>query len=352
MKILRADLARDDEASYRAMEPWSELEKLSIQLHHAGDLSVRAVPSEQKSIDILVQAHANLEAPALHFDNEYAIGRREFGGMALSQFAKGERAREIALAWSSAWATSADHVTTSTIELATDEVDTNLDALIAEQERLNQRGRKKMPERQINTSGAAGQELPSQQIRRLKELPSEFVFTTTLREGDGASRKGLQTRKSLPLPAEPPLRSVPKHSSSVISASACYQYDSQQLQKQGWAYVRAAFEDGLIEIDDYQAVPGVGADGAINWTTFIEMKSFARDAPSEVTFTESEFRRARECKGKFFLVIVSGLEVGFETEMRLYVDPLKTLPWSPKGSISVGGLGMGRALLLSETISE
>lgn len=82
------------------------------------------------------------------------------------------------------------------------------------------------------------------------------------------------------------------------------------------------------------------------------MKSFAREAPSEVTFTESEFRRAKERKGKFLLVLVSGLEEGFETEIRIYADPLDTLPWVPKGAVSISGLDAGRAIFLSERTSD
>ena len=120
------------------------------------------------------------------------------------------------------------------------------------------------------------------------------------------------------------------------------------MQKQAWTYVQGAFEDGLIPLDDYQSERGVGADGAIDWKTFIEMKSFSREAPGEVTFTESEFRRARERRGKFLLVVVSGLEEGYATELRVYADPLGTLPWTPKGSVGVGGLTRGRAVILLE----
>lgn len=350
-KILRADLARDDEASYRAMEPWSKHDQLAIYLHQPNDLIVRAVPTGHKAIDISVQAHTNIDEPALHFDNEHAIGRREYGGLAIAQFAKGERSREIALAWASAWATSADYVPPTTIKLATDELDTNLDALIVEHERQTQRGRRKMPVGLINSPSGGAQELRAPQIRRLKELPEVFAFSTTVREGYQDTRKGIQPRGSQPLPAEPPKRS-PKRNSIPAPVNSHCQYDSQQLQKLAWIYVRAAFDDGILVVEDYQAVPGLGADGAIDWTTFIEMKSFAREAPTAVSLTESEFLRAQERENKFYLVVVSGLEEGFDTQIRLYINPLKNLPWSLKGSISLGGLGAGSALIFSESTDD
>ncbi|XBG31931.1 hypothetical protein ABH853_00640 [Pseudomonas sp. 13.2] len=79
------------------------------------------------------------------------------------------------------------------------------------------------------------------------------------------------------------------------------------------------------------------------------MKSFARAAPGEITLTEAEFRRASECAANFYLVIVSGLEEGFDTELRIFVNPIENLPWKPKGAVSVGGLLKGAKLLLKET---
>lgn len=77
--------------------------------------------------------------------------------------------------------------------------------------------------------------------------------------------------------------------------------------------MRAAFDDGLLVIFAHQAVPGLGADGAIDRETSIDMKSFAREAPT----TES----------------------GFHTQIRLYINPLGALPWTLKGTISLGSLG-------------
>ena len=100
-----------------------------------------------------------------------------------------------------------------------------------------------------------------------------------------------------------------------------------------------AIEDGKMKVDDFQCLRGVGADGAIDWRTFIELKSAGREAPAQITLTEKEFLRAREQKGQFLLVVVSGLEEGFETMIAIYEDPLGSLPWTVRGSVNVTGLG-------------
>ncbi|NNU57328.1 protein NO VEIN domain-containing protein [Rhizobium indigoferae] len=113
-----------------------------------------------------------------------------------------------------------------------------------------------------------------------------------------------------------------------------------------------AFEEGALKLDDFQQTRGVGADGALEWKRFVEMKAVGREMPSQVSLTEMEFRRAQEQKGHYLLVIVSGLEEGFQTQITVFADPLNSLPWVPRGSVSIGGLTLGPAVILKESGEE
>ncbi|GLR60508.1 hypothetical protein GCM10007919_52370 [Rhizobium indigoferae] len=135
-------------------------------------------------------------------------------------------------------------------------------------------------------------------------------------------------------------------------ASAQRSYDSLDLQKMGWEHVQMAFEEGALKLDDFQQTRGVGADGALEWKRFVEMKAVGREMPSQVSLTEMEFRRAQEQKGHYLLVIVSGLEEGFQTQITVFADPLNSLPWVPRGSVSIGGLTLGPAVILKESGEE
>jgi len=349
LKILKADLARDDEPSYRAMEPWSRLDQLAIHLHPEGGLIVAALPRGIRPVPVQVRAHADPLEFAVHFDHPQVIGRSEHGGAVIARFAagsaSGSRTREIALAWVSAWASSEDHVLATEINLASDSEEANLDALIAEQDRLGRSGRKKITKRPGETTWPARDNAAPPQSRHLKPLPPDFSFYSTVMDGSELPKKGKQAKNEKPLVNQTP--SPNRQSSAPAPANSYCHYNSAQLQERAWAYVQAAFDREDFPLEDLQAHRGVGADGAINWSTFVEMKSFAREAPSEITLTEAEFRRAREYKTKFYLIIVSGLEEGFETEMRIYVNPLASLAWSPKGSVSVSGLSKGAALVLT-----
>ncbi|WP_157785383.1 sacsin N-terminal ATP-binding-like domain-containing protein [Sinorhizobium fredii] len=356
LRILQADLARDDERSYRAMEPWSRLAHLRLHVHPPGGLTVRAVPARGKAMALMVRAHTHVTNPAIHVDSEEVIGRVEFGGQAVAQFADARHRRDVALAWVSAWSTSADELSSAAIELAGEEVEGNLDQLAAQFDRLKKSGgRRKMPTARGRGNNEAGEEAPKAEVRRLKDIPSDFEFKLVLRDDEEDARKGAQHRKRLDLKDAADKQDTNKPSNEGAQpapVTAHRQYDSRQLQVRGWEYVRMALEDaqkeGQITLADLQSERGIGADGIIDWETFVEMKCFAREMPAEVTLTEAEFLRAKERKEKFLLVVVSGLEEGFRTEVRVYSDPLATLPWTPKGSVSVSGLRSGRVLILSE----
>ncbi|WP_208853458.1 hypothetical protein, partial [Pseudomonas viridiflava] len=99
IKILKTDLAREDEQSYRALSPWDRLDELTLSVHPEGELVIEVRPKDERPVPVNVRAHADCEAIALHFDHPNVIGRHEDGGLALSRFAGVNHRRAIALAW-------------------------------------------------------------------------------------------------------------------------------------------------------------------------------------------------------------------------------------------------------------
>ena len=348
LRMLKADLAREDERSYKAMEPWSRFDNVRLKMHLPGQLIVNAAPNGARQIPMQLHAYSDLSTLAVHFDDEKFIGRSEHGGIAIAGLGDGTCMREIALAWVSAWATSEDSEYIPDISLATDAVETSLDTLIAEQERLSGNNRKRVIKRDAGTMGITDSAERAIQTRKLKALPHEFQFTVEAVDGSDLAHKGPKPRKTGPLLNPTPTSKRP--SPPTVPETAYKQYSSAELQSKAWAYLEASLQREDAVLVDLQAYRGIGADGALDKSTFIEMKSFARGAPGEITLTETEFRRAEECKSNFYLVIVSGLEEGFETELRIYINPTKHLPWTPKGQVSIGGLAKGAALVLREAM--
>ena len=348
LRILKTDLAREDERSYTAMAPWDRFDNADVHLHPTGQLIVNATPTGMRPVPLSVHAHADTHRCALHFDDVRLIGRVDFGGAAIASFGSGERVRAIALAWGAAWSASEDCRFTPDITLATEAQDTDLDTLIKERERLGNSGKRKIIKRDSSATRGGNGQINTLPTRRLKPLPEEFTFTTAIEGADESVGSGPRQRGTKPL--LPPPTTAPRPNPKPAPESAHRQYSSAELQAKAWAYIEVVLQREDAVLADLQAYRGIGADGALDESTFVEMKSFARGAPSEIMLTEAEFRRAHESTSTFYLVIVSGLEEGYETEIRIYINPTKHFPWTPKGSVSIGGLARGAALVLRQSM--
>lgn len=57
-----------------------------------------------------------------------------------------------------------------------------------------------------------------------------------------------------------------------------------------------------------------------------------------MTLTANEAERAYRDRERFFLAVVSGLEEGEQTEVRLIERPLETLDWKPQTSVTLSGV--------------
>jgi hypothetical protein len=109
-----------------------------------------------------------------------------------------------------------------------------------------------------------------------------------------------------------------------------------------------------LRLEDFSTLRGIGADSIDNLKRFFELKVFAGDAPDEVRFEASEFERAVKARKDYFLAVVSGLEEGKDTQIRIFADPVRTLPWRRTSRIKLGGIrsATSPALLVSIATPE
>ena len=89
---------------------------------------------------------------------------------------------------------------------------------------------------------------------------------------------------------------------------------------------------------DFRKRHGVGADGAINWKTFVELKATGRGPQSSIEMSNSEYERAKERGKDFILALVSGLEAEQTDEVRLIIDPANCVSTRPVNGIRMLGL--------------
>ena len=134
---------------------------------------------------------------------------------------------------------------------------------------------------------------------------------------------------SMPTSSQP----IPLHSgagadswpSGSTSSPAPVEYSSAELEQRGWEMLLEALKtDEGPQLQDFRRRWGVGADGAIDWRKFIELKASGRSMPTSIEMSNSEYERARERGEDYILALVYGLEEGQRTEARLIFDPVNT----------------------------
>jgi hypothetical protein len=124
-------------------------------------------------------------------------------------------------------------------------------------------------------------------------------------------------------------------------------YTNTDVEQKGWEVLT----DVLNRTDaptliDFRRRRGVGADGAIDWKKFVEMKATGRTPQSSIEMSNTEHERAKAGGLDFILALVSGLEEGETTEVRLILDPVNKVKVQPIQGVRLVNLADAPAVLI------
>ena len=182
---------------------------------------------------------------------------------------------------------------------------------------------------------------PLPKPRRLKSFEGATIADVAIVEPDKKPRHVKTSRLSLvvdPASIRPP-RDEP-------ARSPLKEWGEKERQDRGFEVLAAALKQIYdLDLEDFSALRGIGADSIDNLKRFFELKAFAGDAPDEVRFEASQFERAVKERKDYFLAVVSGLEEGKDTQIRIFADPVRTMPWRRTSQIRLGGVRSGPRLL-------
>ena len=143
---------------------------------------------------------------------------------------------------------------------------------------------------------------------------------------------------SVPLTSSPPSPSSPGSGGNRDVAPV--EFTTADLEQRGWEILRHALNrEDAPELVDFRKRHGVGADGAIDWKKFGELKASARSLPASIEMTNAEYERAKEQGRDYILALVYGLEEGERTEARLIIDPIHEFGCTAGGRDTSRGLG-------------
>jgi hypothetical protein len=322
---LSNELARNDPATRDRLEvPWSELRNLSLSVHAEPFVVLVSDPHLSKD-PVRVRMRAVMQINPLRLDvTEAALPQRESCGRAIASLFREDARRRVEAEWVASWVASAD-VATEMMQMASDEELAKALQDSAAALSLQSGGKIKV----TPPASRAGSKLKP---RRLKRVYGE-IGAVVIVEGSPPKPAG---QPANPLADTEP---APSPSTSTSGRAAPIEYDNRDLEQRGWEVLQQVLSSSdTAVLTDFRKRHHVGADGVIDWKTFVELKATGRGPQSAIEMSASEFERAKERGLDFILALVSGLEEGERTEVRLILDPANRCTVRPVGAVRLVGL--------------
>ena len=210
-------------------------------------------------------------------------------------------------------------------------------------------GKKRPGYRRRKSEGPATAEkaVKSLPVRRLKTFDPDEVMSFTRKKGETGvggfkkpGRRGLKPKDSED--------SDKGKTSPPAPAGALRAYTDQEREDLAVQHLENALRHSKDkEFVDVRRKRRIGADVRFDVKKYFEIKSSGRETPDRVSLTPTEVERARLEGKDFYLAVISGLEEGFDVEIRIFSDPLHSLDWSPRSNFEFSGVTRGEALVLT-----
>lgn len=335
--LLSDELARNDpEVRQRMAISWDALREIPLFVH-SGPISVRAKDEKLSAMQIPTRLHSLIvQNPLeLHVWDE-ALPKREYGGRAIASLFPHASRRGIEAEWVVAWQ-EARETAIKAIRLASD--GEHAGAMEDRAAKINA-----SPKKRISVSTPKGKG-PAVKPRTLKNSVGPILGATVVSGSDPKP----------PPPAKAKLHGTPPTPKpfDLGSRTPPTAYTDRDLEQRGWELLTQALETSAEELlVDFRSRHGVGADGAIDWKTFVEMKATGRTPQSSIEMSNAEYQRAKERGNDFILALVSGLEDGYQDEVRLIFDPANRATVRPLNGVKLVALTEAPLVLIAFGNSE
>lgn len=335
--VLEEYFARIDDQLYRSLQvDWETLKQAPIHIceHLAIEWTYPGMPTFRSDI----RAHVTTNPLGFYFRSIDDMGEKDTGGKVIAECFLPESCREqVAVTWVWKWQ-EAVRVQSPVLSLAKDQEDDQQDQV------LDAAKKSKGKTSQYERSGPAEKKSQPAEATRVERKLKDFALlgTASITSVNGwAEPGGYKEPASRGLKKEPPQAptagspspGAPQGTHSVIT------YTTEELEEKALRCLDHVLKHGKLgELKDFRKFRGIGADAAIDLKKFFEIKASAREMPDRVELTLNELDRAKLSSDSFYLVVVSGLEEGYETILHIYKNPLRSLDWYPSRSLVVSGL--------------
>jgi hypothetical protein len=336
--------ARNDEQLYTSIRVnWDRLKQAPTFISECLSVEVAIPGLDQIRSDI--RAHVVTSPLTFYFKCHADVGEKNAGGRVVAECFSPETCREqVALAWVWAWQ---EAIKGGSQELAlAEEREEEVQDEIVEAVKKS-KGQKSSYERGDTKKNEAAPGKESVALpRKLKDF-EQLTTTNIIAITSNAAEGGYKPPTGRGLKKDAPLAPAASEPTSRLSSSCQgpITYTKEQLEEKALQCLHHVLRYGnLGELKDFRKFRGIGADAAIELKKFFEIKASGREMPDRVELTLNELERAKLSSDSFYLVVVSGLEEGYDTILHIYKNPLRTLVWSPSRSIIVSGLKSKQAV--------
>jgi hypothetical protein len=340
VKALQNYLAQNEPQIYQDLAcGWSELH--DAQLVISKNLGLEVSLPDGSVVYSACDAHLNQNPLTIYLRTKDLLFGYESGGRIISQCFKSYQYRHmVSLAWYNPSVRSS-LAATGPMELAEKNVDDG-DTL----ERIQTSLRAKIgvpiaPARLDPQQKAKKTSVPTIVVpRKLKSFDSVIVSGVDIINASSTGGKLRPSRK--PILKEPGSGGGELGDGANRSAPRGYtDNDREQLALQ---LLTAVVAEHRAKLKDFTKLKSIGADIGDGVKQFFEVKAYGSEMPDVVNIEMSEVLRARKSGKDFYLAVISGLEEGYPTVIKLFAKPLDTLDWTKGTSIKLAGIKSKKSL--------
>ena len=339
VQALKDYLARNNPEAYRGIDvDWEELSNARVVV--APDLGLEIILPDGHRVEAETNAHMSKDPLTLYLRDATFLFDHDAGGRAVSQrFGSSQHRRMVMLAWSSSYIQN--RKPSSTMSLAEDvplEDDPleNLEPLVTPNV-----GKRISVGNGIRSVPAEETSRPASQPRRLKTLDSMRVEQAQIVNGSAAKGRRCRGKDAPPVPRT---LDGPTVGTGTTEGVAPTGYTADEREQLALQVLQGIVSDNKTKLKDFTRLRGLGADAGDELLGLFEIKAHGGEMPDSVSFELSQRRAASKSAEKFYLAVVSGLEEGHETIVRLFARPMETLDLEEGTAIKLSGIRSRRAI--------
>ena len=335
---LRTYLAEHDDRCARGFNRWRYLSDAALMI--SKDLSVE-VMIDGSRFEVPTDIHLGWEPLTIYMSSEEALADANVGGRIIaSLFDLDESGKvTVGLAWEHAWRRAATDGSPgrSVYLVGAEQEEDPLPAVDDGKKAAGERSRERHKRRDhVSGSADTGAAADRPKTRELKSLGNLHPIVDAVDLGGTSGGVRVVERRGLKRSGKaPPTEKSKRHAAS----GALRGYTSEEREDLGFEVMaREVMNRFGTDLSDCRSQQGVGADAIDSAGRYFELKAHECDMPNMEPLTANEAEQALRQRRNYYLVVVSGLEEGYQERVIFISDPMYVLDLTRSSNVVLAGI--------------